>query len=89
MVNHLCIYIFTLGDDERGIINNALYQLMQAVPCLRFGVWDKGQSPSGDYVHVFKGTDGCWSHVGRQGGGQVYVIYFFNSWTHVKSQTFS
>lgn len=58
------------GADELDIINDAMYRVQQAVPCIRFGIWPQDSEPYGDYVHIFKGNNGCWSYVGRQGGRQ-------------------
>lgn len=64
---------FLLPDDqERAAINDAMYNLMQVVPCVTFGIWPPDANPSGDYVYIIKGTgNGCSSAVGKQGGRQT------------------
>ncbi|KAJ6636300.1 Zinc metalloproteinase nas-4 [Pseudolycoriella hygida] len=56
---------------EYQVINDALYNLMQVLPCITFGIWPPNSKPTGDYVYIIKGTNnGCNSHVGRIGGKQ-------------------
>ncbi|ODN00311.1 Zinc metalloproteinase nas-7 [Orchesella cincta] len=57
------------NSNERGLINNAMYRLSQVLPCVRFGIWQEGSRPSGDYVHIKKAS-GCSAAVGKQGGAQ-------------------
>lgn len=44
-------------------------KLADVLPCVNFEVVPPGSQPSGDYVHIVKGS-GCWSYVGRLGGKQ-------------------
>ncbi|KAJ6636301.1 Zinc metalloproteinase nas-14 [Pseudolycoriella hygida] len=56
---------------EYRLINDALYNLMEALPCITFGIWPPNSKPTGDYVYIIKGTkNGCNSPVGRIGGRQ-------------------
>ncbi|CAL8091364.1 unnamed protein product [Orchesella dallaii] len=55
--------------NERTLINNAMYRLAQVLPCVRFGIWPIGSTPTGDYVHIRK-LSGCSAVVGKQGGSQ-------------------
>ncbi|CAL8091356.1 unnamed protein product [Orchesella dallaii] len=57
------------NDNERNLINYAMNRLAQVLPCVRFGIWPIGSTPSGDYVHIKK-LNGCFSAIGKQGGGQ-------------------
>lgn len=57
------------SDADRTRINNAMYELSQAVPCISFGIWPPNSRPTGDYIHI-KNQDGCWSYVGKLGGMQ-------------------
>jgi len=59
------------NDNERSAINDAMYNLMQVIPCVQFGIWPPDSNPSGDYVYIIKGTgNGCNSYVGKLGGRQ-------------------
>jgi len=59
------------SDAERNVINQATWELSQALPCVRFGVWPRGGTPFGDYVRITKNpTGGCWATLGRIGGRQ-------------------
>lgn len=65
--------LFVPSDfQERSNINDAMWTLSQLIPCVPFGIWPRNSTPTGDYVHVIKGTNnGCSSWAGRQGGRQV------------------
>jgi len=59
------------NEQERQAINDGMYNLMQIIPCVTFGIWPPESSPSGDYVRIIKGTNnGCNSYVGRLGNRQ-------------------
>lgn len=63
-------------NQERAAINDAMWTMSELIPCVPFGIWPKGSSPTGDYVFVKKGkNNGCASWAGRQGGRQVRYIY--------------
>lgn len=48
-----------------------MYNLMQVLPCVNFGIYPRNSNPSGDHIYIKKGTNnGCNSYVGRQGGKQ-------------------
>jgi len=59
------------NQQEQQAINDAMYNLMQVLPCISFGIWPPDSNPSGDYVYIIKGTNnGCNSYVGRLGIGK-------------------
>lgn len=63
--------IFSIDNWERKVINTSIRNLQKALPCVNFAL-KTDQKPDGDYVHVVKGkNNGCNSHVGKIGGGQV------------------
>ncbi|CAL8075777.1 unnamed protein product [Orchesella dallaii] len=66
-----CLYIDpSYNEDERKLINYAHNRLWQVLkPCLNFCIFKPNATPTGDYVHVYKG-DGCFSNIGRWGGKQ-------------------
>ncbi|ODM87447.1 Zinc metalloproteinase nas-14 [Orchesella cincta] len=59
------------NQQELQSINDAMHTLSQVIPCVTFGIWPPDSNPTGDYVHIIKGTaNGCNSFVGRLGGKQ-------------------
>lgn len=42
-------------------------------------MWPQDSNPTGDYVEIMRGgaDSGCWSYLGRLGGRQVRMHYFF------------
>ncbi|CAL8110682.1 unnamed protein product [Orchesella dallaii] len=64
--------------EELSNIQNVMWTLSQILPCIPFGIWPSNSTPTGDYVHVIRGSsNGCSSYVGKQGGRQVYSIRIF------------
>ena len=59
------------NEQERGLINNALYELHTNI-CIDILLWPVDAQPSGDYVFINRGGPGtgCWSYVGKLGGRQ-------------------
>ena len=61
-----------IAGNDYNAINNALYELSTHL-CIQVLLWPSDAAPTGDYVYITKGGagSGCWSYVGRMGGGQV------------------
>ncbi|ODM90660.1 Zinc metalloproteinase nas-14 [Orchesella cincta] len=56
------------NDDERKVIEMAPNDLQKVLPCVKFWIWPKGQSPAGykeRYIHIKKVPSGCSSDVGK------------------------
>jgi hypothetical protein len=59
------------SDNEREMIHRAVRQIADAFTCITYGIWPKGGTPSGDYVHIKRNDyPSCWSYVGKRGGMQ-------------------
>ncbi|KAJ6637360.1 Zinc metalloproteinase nas-4 [Pseudolycoriella hygida] len=60
------------NQREYKLINDALFNLKKALPCIKFGIFPPNKKVKGDYVYVIKGKkNGCNSYVGRVGGKQT------------------
>lgn len=65
--------IFLLDDAHRDTIIEAMRQLADVLHCVKFGVFNKGAQPSGDYIHIVNKEE-CWSFIGKRGGRQVHTF---------------
>jgi hypothetical protein len=63
------VFCYFLADSERKIIREGM-DMIEAGSCFKFRPFKIGDF---DFVLVQGASTGCWSYVGKRGGGQVIL----------------